>query len=202
MPEDTQAEVCAWHYATRQAVRLRWHEGIVTHLEPAESPPPQDVWIAPPLFDAQINGYSGIDFQQDNLTQADLLIAVRRLRASGCARFLLTLVTDDRLSLTARLRQLRALRGQSAAVEFAIAGWHVEGPFLSNQPGFHGAHRPGLTCSPEPEHILELRTITGDDPLMLTLSPERPRALNAIALAASLGIRVSLGHTNASAEIL
>src|SRR5205823_8128399 len=42
----------------------------------------------------------------------------------------------------------------------------------------------------------------GDDLLLLTLSPERPSALNAIALAVSLGIKISLGHTNASAEVL
>jgi N-acetylglucosamine-6-phosphate deacetylase len=57
-------------------------------------------------------------------------------------------------------------------------------------------------CDPTPEHILELRSITGSDPLLLTLSPERPRAVEAIALAASHGIRINLGHTNASAEIL
>jgi N-acetylglucosamine-6-phosphate deacetylase len=52
-------------------------------------------------------------------------------------------------------------------------------------------------CNPAPEHILELRTITEPDPLLLTLSPEKPGALEAISLAASLGIIVSLGHTNA-----
>src|SRR5262249_52232917 len=50
--------------------------------------------------------------------------------------------------------------------------------------------------------ILELREITGNDPLLLTLSPERAGALEAIALAKSRGIRISLGHTNASAEVL
>ena len=41
-----------------------------------------------------------------------------------------------------------------------------------------------------------------DDPLLLTLSPERPGALKAIKLAVAHDIKVSLGHTNASAEIL
>jgi N-acetylglucosamine-6-phosphate deacetylase len=154
------------------------------------------------LFDAQVNGYSGIDFQQDNLRAEDLLVAVRRLRAAGCARFLLTLITDDWAALTARLRHLRAVRAQSAELRTAIEGWHVEGPFLSSQQGYYGAHRVALTCNPAPEHILELRTITENDPLLLTLSPERPRALDAISLATSLGVKVSLGHTNASAEIL
>ena len=88
-------EINAWHYATRQSVRLRWQDGVITHLESAPSLPPADVWIAPPLFDAQINGYGGIDFQQDNLSEAELLSAARQLRAAGCTRFLLTLITDD-----------------------------------------------------------------------------------------------------------
>jgi N-acetylglucosamine-6-phosphate deacetylase len=47
-----------------------------------------------------------------------------------------------------------------------------------------------------------LRTITGEDPLLLTLAPELPGALVAIGIAVSLGIKVSLGHTNAPVEIL
>jgi N-acetylglucosamine-6-phosphate deacetylase len=84
----------------------------------------------------------------------------------------------------------------------ALAGWHIEGPFLSEKPGFHGAHNPALMLDPTPAHIQELRDIAGDDPLLLTLAPERDGALEAIALAVSLGIRVALGHTDAPAERL
>jgi len=198
----TDSHVDAFHYATRQPVQIRWHDGLITDIEPTNPPPPSDLWIAPPLFDVQVNGYGGIDFQQDNLRAKDLLAAVDRLRAAGCGRFLLTLITDDWSALTTRLRHLRTVRSQDSTLQSAIAGWHVEGPFLSAEPGFHGAHNRSLTCNPAPEHILELRTITGTEPIMLTLSPERPGALDAIALAASLGIKVSLGHTDAAATIL
>src|SRR5439155_8978926 len=159
-------------------------------------------WLAPTLFDLQINGYGGVDFQQDDLSLDALISAVRQLRTAGCARFFLTLITDEWPELTARLRQLRWLRSQSAELQSAIAGWHVEGPFLSTQPGFHGAHNPALMCDPSPGHVLELRTITGRDPLLLTLSPELPGAMQAIEMAVSNGIKISLGHTNASAEVL
>ena len=102
----------------------------------------------------------------------------------------------------ARLRHLRDLRPQSEELQSAIAGWHIEGPFLSSEPGFHGAHDPALMLDPTPAHIQELRAITGNDPLLLTMAPERTGALKAIAEATSLGVKVSLGHTNASAEIL
>src|SRR6185503_21293693 len=61
-------EVSAWHYSSRQPVRVRWRDGVIMHLEPAAPPPPHDLWMAPTLFDLQINGYGGVDFQQDNLT--------------------------------------------------------------------------------------------------------------------------------------
>jgi N-acetylglucosamine-6-phosphate deacetylase len=83
-----------------------------------------------------------------------------------------------------------------------VAGWHIEGPFLSAEPGYHGAHNPALMLDPTPDHIRELRAITDADPLLLTMAPERKGAVKAIALARSLGIKVSLGHTNAAAEIL
>jgi len=202
MAKPNDGEICARHYATREPVRLRWQGGIITHLESAESSLAPGLWLAPPLFDLQINGYGGVDFQQDNLSAEDLLSATRQLRSAGCSRFFLTLITDEWTSLTGRLRQLRALRSQHHELRQAIAGWHVEGPFLSSEPGFHGAHNPALMCDPAPEHLLELRTITGADPLLLTISPERPGALKAIELAVLRGIKISLGHTNASAEIL
>jgi N-acetylglucosamine-6-phosphate deacetylase len=195
-------EISAWHFATRQPMRVRWTGGVITHFEAAPTPPPENIWLAPALFDVQVNGFAGVDFQQDNLAVVDLLRAVRGLRDAGCGKFLLTLITNDWSRLTARLRHLRSVRALSLELQAAIAGWHIEGPFLSSAPGFHGAHDPALMLDPKPEHIHELRALTGKDPLLLTLSPERPGSVAAIELAASLGLKISLGHTNASAEIL
>jgi N-acetylglucosamine-6-phosphate deacetylase len=197
-----EGEISAWHFASRQPVRLRWANGIITHLEPAADKPPADVWLAPGLFDLQVNGYGGIDFQQDDLTLEGLLTAARQLRRAGCTRFFATLITDEWSKLTARLRRLKKFREQSTELKSAIAGWHVEGPFLSSEPGFHGAHNPAWMIDPTPAHIRELRVLTENDPLLLTVTPERAGALEAIALATSLGIKISLGHTNASSEIL
>ena len=195
-------ERIARHYVTGQATRLRWRDGLITHLEPAATEPPRDRWLAPPLVDLQVNGYAGVDFQRDGLSGDDLLKAARGLRQDGCPRWLLTLVTDEWGALTARLRHLRAVRAQSAELRQAIAGWHVEGPFLSDQPGFHGAHNPAVMLDPTPEHVRTLREITGNDPLLLTFAPERVGALEAIQCAVPLGIKISLGHTNATVDVL
>jgi len=197
-----QNELCARHYRTGEPVELEWQDGLITNLRPADRPTASNTWLAPPLLDLQVNGFAGVDFQRDDLAAADLVAATRALRASGCARFLLTLVTDAWPKMVRRLTRLRRLRTENEELRRAIAGWHIEGPFLSAEPGFHGAHNPALMVDPTPEHIHELRAITDADPLLLTMAPERNGALETIALAKSLGVRVSVGHTNASSEIL
>lgn len=192
-----EGEVFAWHYVTGEPVHARWKDGKIVALEASQENAPRDLWIAPPLVDLQINGYGGIDFQQDHITLDDLLSAIRQLRKAGCATFLLTLITDEWPALMARLRHLRTLRSQSGELLNAIAGWHIEGPFLSAEPGFRGAHNPQAMCDPRPEQIQELRQVTGEDPVLLTLAPERLNAIATISWAVSLGIKVSLGHTNA-----
>ncbi len=198
----SEGDIWARHYTTGQCVHLRWHAGRITGMEPGPERSGIVQWLAPTLVDLQINGYGGVDFQRDDLAPGDLLSATQQLRRDGCGQYLLTLITDDWTSLMQRLSQLKRLRDELPELRRAIVGWHVEGPFISAQPGFCGAHNPAVMEDPRPEHIRELRAVTGNDPVLLTLAPERAGALEAITLAVSLGITVSLGHTNASAAVL
>ncbi|MBI3191901.1 MAG: N-acetylglucosamine-6-phosphate deacetylase, partial [Pedosphaera parvula] len=197
----SDGEVIAWHYADGRPVRLRWRDGVITALEaaPGESP---EFWLAPVLVDIQINGYAGVDFQRDGQTVEALIKATRGLRQAGCTRYALTLITDEWSRLMARLRHLRELRGQSPELMAAIFGWHIEGPFLSAEPGFRGAHNPDVMCDPTPARLDELRAITENDPVLITVAPERKGAPEAIRHAVSLGFKVSLGHTNTPVDAL
>lgn len=199
-------EIAAWHCATRKPVRVIWKNGVVTKIENLSSgssnAPAASLWIAPALFDVQINGYGGVDFQRDDFTGEDLLVATRNLREHGCGKFFLTLITAEWKQLISRFKRATQLRSQSSELQSAIAGWHVEGPFMSHLPGFHGAHDPALMLDPTIEKIDELCDIAAGDPLLLTISPERTGAIAAINHAALRGAKVSLGHTNASADIL
>jgi N-acetylglucosamine-6-phosphate deacetylase len=197
-------EITARHFATGQPIRLVWADGKIVSVSSIahDSAVPNHRWLAPPLLDLQVNGYAGIDFQQDNLTGDDLLRATDGLARDGCARWLLTLITDDWTRLLNRLRHLRAQREQSARLRHAIVGWHIEGPFLSSEPGFRGAHDGSVMIDPSSEYLCALREITGNDPVLLTLAPERAGAIAAIRTARELGFVVSLGHTDASAPQL
>mgnify|MGYP000995959791 CR=1 FL=1 len=187
---------------TGQTVRVTWDRDIITDLAVVPDANVDHLWIAPPLVDVQVNGYGGIDFQSDELTQEDLLTAARALRRDGCSSFMLTLITDEWPRLMNRFRHLRQLREGNDELRHSILGWHLEGPFLSDRPGYHGAHDPTRMRDPNPELIRELRSTLGKDPVLLTLAPERAGAVECIRLAVSLGMNVSLGHTDASAAEL
>src|SRR5262245_27444741 len=197
-----QGEICARHFRSGDPVRVIWQNGRINAILRSNKPDAHDYWVAPALVDLQVNGFGGVDFQQDDLSLGSLVTATRRLRLAGCGRYLLTLITDEWVRMLLRLRDLRELRERSADLRHAIAGWHIEGPFLSAEPGFCGARDPSVMTDPTSEHLQRLREVTGADAVLLTLAPERPNALAAIEEAVSLGFKVSLGHTNASAELI
>ncbi len=195
--------ITARYIGTGKPVRLSWENRVITSVEPAaDSPETESRWIAPPLVDLQINGYAGVDFQRDDLTDDQLLTAVCALRRDGCTRILFTLITDHWSAMMTRLRRTRSLIKANTGLRLTIAGWHIEGPFLSAEPGFCGAHDPTKMIDPTPALIDELRKTTGDDPVLLTVAPERTGCVHAIRHAVNCGMKVSLGHTNASREQL
>lgn len=190
------------HWQTWRPVEVTWRDGAIAAIAAARPDARPECWIAPALFDIQVNGYGGVDFLKAGLSADDLRRAARTLRRDGCTRFFLTMVTDEWSALVANLRHAKALRDADPELRAAIAGWHVEGPFISAEPGFIGAHPPQHARDPEPSKIRELRDVLGSDPVLLTLAPERAGAPEAIALATALGMTVFGGHSNASAAHL
>jgi len=198
----SRGEIHAWNILDRKPVLAKWEEGRFTEIAPTDEPPAETKWIGPPLLDVQVNGYAGIDFQQDDLSEADLLHAVEQLDLACCGQILFTLVTDDWEAMTCRLAKAKQLRDANPTLGQAIAGWHIEGPFLSAEAGYCGAHPAEKMLSPTPERIAELRELAGDDPLLFTMAPEVDGGLKGFATARELGIHVSIGHTNAQEHIL
>ena len=198
----SHGQIHAWNILDRKPVLAKWEDGLFTEITPTDKPPAKAKWVGPPLLDLQVNGFAGIDFQQDDLSEADLLHAVEQLGQACCGQILFTLVTDDWEAMTRRLTRARQLRDAHPALGRAIAGWHIEGPFLSAETGYCGAHPADKMLRPTQERVAELRELTGDDPLLLTMAPEVNGGLKGFATARELGIRVSIGHTNAPGHIL
>ena len=152
--------------------------------------------LAPSFFDVHIHGAAGHDVME--ATPQALDPVGRFLASRGTGSFLVTTVTAP---LDATLRALTGLaRLLSNPPKAGLArpiGVHLEGPFLSHDK-----------CGVQPvEHMLE-PSIGVFDRLfdageghvrLMTIAPELPGAAGLIEHATKRGVRVSVGHSNATA---
>ncbi len=188
------------HYQTGDALQIEWDNGVISKVETLEIIPDGALTIAPTLTDVQNNGFAGYDFQRDDITKEELLAVRKALHQHGCSRILLTLITDQWDKLCHRIQYLNEMIKASPELSETFIGWHIEGPFMSPEPGFHGAHPPEFMVPPTPDKVATLRKLTGNAPLLLTMAPEWENISEGIRTARDLGAFVWLGHTDASSE--
>jgi N-acetylglucosamine-6-phosphate deacetylase len=151
--------------------------------------------LAPGFVDLQVNGYFGLDFAGADVDR--WLAVARRLPETGCTSFLPTIITAPVESLVPDLRRARGVVDDGGGGA-RVLGVHVEGPFLAEAQA--GAHDAAVFCDPTPERIdalLEPGTMA-----LLTLAPERAGALEAISRVAGAGVVVSVGHSDATADVV
>ena len=154
------------------------------------------------LFDFQVNGFGGVDFQRDNLTATEFAHAVAALRQHGTSGIFATLITDEIDALCRRFAALEKLCATVPSAGAAILGYHLEGPWLSPTPGYRGAHPAGPMRAPTLADYERLQAAAHGRLRLITLAPEWPGSAEFIAAVTQQGVHVSLGHTNASeAEI-
>ncbi len=154
------------------------------------------------FFDLQVNGYAGIDFNQDALTADDLHAVCERLSADGVAGILATIVTEHVDKMVHRLKNLVALREQDPLAQKLITGIHIEGPFLNETAGYRGAHPEDAIRPAEPDAMERLLDAAGGLARLVTLAPERDAGLKVTRIVAERGITVSAGHCNPSLDEL
>jgi N-acetylglucosamine-6-phosphate deacetylase len=155
-------------------------------------------WISPGGVDLQINGALGLAFPDLNLENSNVLPKISQfLWDQGIDAFLPTLVTTSVETIQRSLATLAPYVNQASSNTAQILGVHLEGPFLNSAK--RGAH-------PQ-EHLLPLtidqvKRVLGDYASIIkvmTLAPELDPTGEAIAYLRSLGITVSLGHSQATA---
>ncbi|MCX7916005.1 MAG: hypothetical protein N3A53_06850 [Verrucomicrobiae bacterium] len=156
----------------------------------------------PPFFDLQVNGYGGVDFNQDDLTAEQFHHACERLVADGVAAILATIITEEVPRMCHRLRRIVELRAADPLAQRVVAGLHVEGPFLNPEPGYRGAH-PVDAIQPASLDVAKRLVEAGQGLVRLvTLAPEQDAGGVVTRWLAGQNIVVSAGHTNASREQL
>jgi N-acetylglucosamine-6-phosphate deacetylase len=145
--------------------------------------------IAPGFIDLQVNGFN----RRDAAEGAEAISAISRmLPASGVTGFLATIISSPLEEVQTFVRAARVADSPGARV----LGAHVEGPFLN--PEFLGAHDPANLMEPTPERIA---TVLAAAPRMMTLAPEQPGGLEAVARLHQAGVIVAAGHTGADFEL-
>jgi N-acetylglucosamine-6-phosphate deacetylase len=150
------------------------------------------------LFDFQVNGFGSVDFQRDGLTREQFEHAVTALRRHETAGIFATFITDEVEALCRRLAAFERVCAASPAHATAILGYHLEGPWLSPEPGYRGAHPAGPMGAPSLAAFDRLQAAAGGRIRLVTLAPEWPGSAEFIAELTRRGVHVSLGHTNAS----
>ena len=126
---------------------------------------------------------------------ADAMRAIARAhRRYGTTACLPTLITDTRDQMR---RAIEA--AQQAAGSDGVLGLHLEGPFLS--PQRPGVHRPDLIATANDEDRAWLSGLDRKGHWLVTLAPECVPEGFVKSLTAA-GVRVSAGHSEASAKIM
>ena len=178
---------------------LQIEDGLIVSLEAGPPNKAPEVWTAP-FFDIHVHGAMGHDFMTASLPEMD---AVGRFLASrGVAHYLAaTVSTSVEATLAALDRLARQLRSPEPALQVngeaaAMVGIHLEGPFLC--PAKRGVHPIPHLLAPSIEVFERFQQAAGGHIRLVTLASEMPGGLALTEHLAAKGVRVSLGHSNAT----
>jgi N-acetylglucosamine-6-phosphate deacetylase len=186
-----------WH--TETAVLIRdgrtiglgpW--GEVPHAWP-QARLPAGAFLAPGFIDLQVNGGGGVLL--NNQPTVDGMRAIARAhRRYGTTACLPTLISDTRERMRTAIAAARSIGGQDG-----ILGLHLEGPFIS--PRRPGVHRLDRIAQPGAGDLEELCDLASVGKSLVTLAPECVPA-GFVRKLASSGVRISIGHSEASAAVV
>ncbi|UTV29928.1 N-acetylglucosamine-6-phosphate deacetylase [Photobacterium atrarenae] len=146
------------------------------------------------FIDIQLNGCGGVLLNTD-IRQSTLDIMNQTNLRHGTTQYLPTFITSDREPMRKVIDLIGDVENREAQ---GILGLHLEGPFINTEK--KGAH--------DPIHIRHLDEMTAyyladhaDKIKVITLAPENCDQ-SVIDILTEAGITVSMGHTNASYDVL
>ncbi len=161
-----------------------WSGGVPA-FERVSRPP--EITLVPGFVDIHFHGAFGIDFM--SASQEELRSLMRALERIGYESVLLTTVTASAEAVLSAMANV-------PDDEPIFGGVHLEGPFIS--PAYPGAQPLSAIAEP-PDGASEWDSVFEQKMLRVaTVAPEQPRALELISRLSSRGVRVSMGHTNAT----
>jgi N-acetylglucosamine-6-phosphate deacetylase len=189
----------ARHYATGELLDILCQDGRVQALTPPGLAPAdrQAGWVAPALFDLQVNGCDGHSFNSERLTVESVRHVVDVCRRHGIGGLCPTLVTNSFAALEHGFTTLRRACETDPAVARAVPALHLEGPYISPEDGPRGAHPRQHVRPPDWDEFRRLQDASGGRIRLVTLAPEHDGALEFIERLTAADVVVALGHTAA-----
>ncbi len=155
----------------------------------------REALLVPAFLDVHIHGSAGHDVMRDD--RAGEAAMGSFLAQHGTSEFLATTVTapvDDTLAALERIA-LWIDRDAEAAQARPI-GIHLEGPFVSHRR--RGVHPPECLQPPSTELFDRFQQAAGGHIKLMTLAPELDGARELQLHAMKSGVRISLGHSDAT----
>jgi N-acetylglucosamine-6-phosphate deacetylase len=189
------------HYESGKHILIGIRGGIISGISevPDKGDENDKYYIAPGLIDNQVNGYGGVDFSGEDLTYDKFKAAADAIWNDGVTSFIPTIVTGSRESIFRSLKTLAAITDENYLLN-SIPGFHLEGPYLSKEPGFYGCHPLKYLKNPSWREFADYQSAALGKIIEITLAPELEGAIPFIKQCTANGIKVALGHTNASAQ--
>lgn len=159
--------------------------------------------LAPGFVDIHIHGGAGYDVM--HASASELATFEKFLATKGVTSYFPTTVTApldqtcvslERLASAVETADARLARDGDLAAQ--PLGLHMEGPFLSHAK--RGVHPPEFLQSPSVETFDKLWQAARGTVALMTIAPELDNAEYLIREAAGRGVRVSMGHSDATAQ--
>jgi N-acetylglucosamine-6-phosphate deacetylase len=164
----------------------------------------RDRVVVPGFIDIHIHGAAGHDLMEG--TPEAVAAVAAYLARHGTTAFLATTVTASlertvhaSRSLAEIIRASHSTHGVSDKIAGAQpVGIHFEGPFINVTK--RGAHPASEIQKPSTETLARLFDAAGGTAKVVSLAPELEGALAVVEFARSRGLRVGIGHSNATYE--
>jgi N-acetylglucosamine-6-phosphate deacetylase len=170
-------------------------DGRIERIEGGEGND-SNVTLTAGFFDVHVHGAVGQDFMTAGVEGVEA--AGRFLASRGVAYYLPTTVTGPVEGTLRALEVLAgAIEGERGEMVARPLGVHLEGPFISHKK--RGVQPEAFIAGPSVGLFERYWEAARGTIRLMTVAPELPGALELIAHAVAKGVRVSLGHSNATA---
>lgn len=175
-------------------------DSIITRIKILSDNTPTPLFLSPVFTDMQVNGYKGIDYSGDDLTEEKILSLIDTLSLTGTLRHVPTIITNSEERIIKNLTIISNTVEKYHIAKEAIPGVHIEGPFISSLDGPRGAHDPRFVRELDILEVKRWQKSAKGLVKIITIAPEKKGAVPFIKEATKIGITVSIGHAEPSDE--